>query len=209
VIGAQRPVILTGIEEFVRREDLSDRCVYLNLPSIADAARRREEEFWPAFHLDQPKILGALLDAVAGGMRELPSISLAKLPRMADFAAFGEAVGRVLGWPNGRVLADYNDNRREAALPQLEDSLVANAVIRFAEHVQKWSGTASQLLSSLTRLVHKRNAASSRWPKTPGWLTNDLRRIAPQLRVYGILVTFERNHRGRQIAIVDTHRLEK
>ena len=75
-----------------------------------------------AFHHYQPKILRGLLDGVAGGMRELPSMSLPKLPRMADFAAFGEAVGRALGWPDGTVLADYNDNRREATLTQLEVS---------------------------------------------------------------------------------------
>ena len=112
VIHVQRPVILSGIEEFVRRGDLSDRTVYLNLPSIDDADRRLEEEFWQAFHQDQPKILGGLLDAVVGGLRERPTIRLPKLPRMADFAAFGEAVGRTLGWPSGMFLADYNDNRR-------------------------------------------------------------------------------------------------
>ena len=34
VIHVQRPVILSGIEEFVRRGDLSDRSVYLDLPPI-------------------------------------------------------------------------------------------------------------------------------------------------------------------------------
>ena len=49
-IHAQRPVILNGIEEFVGRGDLSDRCVFLNLPSIAPSKRRREDEFWDAFN---------------------------------------------------------------------------------------------------------------------------------------------------------------
>ncbi|MFI5454554.1 MAG: hypothetical protein ACHRXM_03800, partial [Isosphaerales bacterium] len=50
-----------------------------------------------AFHQDYPRILGGLLDAVAGGLRELPSVRLTELPRMADFAKFAEAVGRKLG----------------------------------------------------------------------------------------------------------------
>ena len=53
VIQAQRPVILSGIEEFVRRGDLSDRCVFLNLPPIADDRRRRQVELWEAFHQDR------------------------------------------------------------------------------------------------------------------------------------------------------------
>ena len=101
VLHAQRPVILNGIEEFVQRGDLSDRTVFLNLPPIAPGQRCREDEFWPAFYLDRPRILGGLLDAVAGGLRELPSVKLAELPRMADFAAFAEAVGRAVGWNAG------------------------------------------------------------------------------------------------------------
>jgi hypothetical protein len=149
------------------------------------------------------EILGGLLDAVAGGMRELPSMSFPKLPRMADFAAFGEAVGRTLGWPNGTVLADYNDNRRESILTQLEDSIVASVVRRFADRIQEWPGTASELLRSLTKLVSPRDAWSARWPKSAGRLTNEPRRVAPQLRMHGVSIAFERNCNGRMITLAD------
>jgi Protein of unknown function (DUF1800) len=46
LINAQRPVLLNGIDEFVRRDDLADRCVFLHpLPKSADR-RRTEVEFW-------------------------------------------------------------------------------------------------------------------------------------------------------------------
>jgi hypothetical protein len=96
VIQVQRPTILCGIEEFVTRGDLGDRSVFLNLPPIDPGKRRREDELWPAFHQDQPMILGGLLAAIFGGLQRLLSIDLPALPRMADFAAFGEAVGRTL-----------------------------------------------------------------------------------------------------------------
>ncbi len=201
VIHVQRPVLLSGIEEFVRRGDLSDRSVYLNLPPIDDDNRRREDEFWPAFRQDQPKIFGGLLDAIAGGLRELPSIHLPKMPRMADFAAFGEAVGRTLGWPAGTLLADYNANRREASVTQLEDSLVANLLLKNSDRLGGWNGTASELLSLLSRAVGGRSAASAHWPKSPARFTNELRRIAPQLRMHGLSITFERSRESRLITI--------
>ena len=104
VIHAQRPVILNGIDEFVQRDDLADRCVFLHLPPIDAASRRAEAEFWRAFRAERPAILGGLLNAVVGGLRELPSVRLTELPRMADFACLGEAVGRGLGWPEGTFL---------------------------------------------------------------------------------------------------------
>jgi hypothetical protein len=48
-VQVQRPVILTGIEEFVERGDLSDRAVRVNLPPIALGQRRLDGEFWDAF----------------------------------------------------------------------------------------------------------------------------------------------------------------
>ncbi len=204
VIRVERPAILSGIEEFVRRGDLSDRTVYLNLASIDDANRRREDEFWAAFQRDQPAILGGLLDAIAGGLRVLPAITLEKLPRMADFAAFGEAVGRSLGWRAGTFLADYYDNRRESTATQLEDSPVAEVLLRIAPDLGIWTGTASELLAMLNDAVGRRMSSSSRWPKSPWFLSNEIRRIAPQLRMNGISITTERNREKRLFTLKST-----
>ena len=100
--------------------------MFLHLPPIIPAGTREEVEFWGSFRELQPRILGGLLDAVVGALRELPSVRLADLPRMADFARFGEAVGRGLGWPPETFLAAYLENRREATVSSLEDSILAN-----------------------------------------------------------------------------------
>jgi hypothetical protein len=121
-IHAQRPVILNGIEEFVRRGDLTDRTVFLHLPPIFPHTRRAEDEFWSSFHADYPRILGGVLDAVVGGLRLLPSVILTEMPRMADYAKWGEAVGHGLGWGSESFLSTYDANRRHATLMALEDS---------------------------------------------------------------------------------------
>ena len=130
VIYAQRPVILVGIDDFVKRGDLRDRSVFLNLAPIPRTGRRTERSFWPAFQADYPRILGGLLDAIAGGLRELPSVHVNELPRMADYAEWGEAVGRALGWGAGDVPSAYDDNRKGATDPLLEHSHVATAAPR-------------------------------------------------------------------------------
>jgi len=206
IIHAQRPVILSGIEEFVGRSDLSDRSLFLHLPPIAPAKRLREDLFWPLFRQDYPRILGGLLDAVAGGLRELPSVDLAELPRMADFAAFAEAVGRKLGWLAGTVLSDYNDNRCDAAVTHIEESPVASFLLEWAHELNDWSGTPTELLAQLTTLVEKKVRALRQWPKSPSSLAKELRRIAPQLRLHGISVVFEKIHGKRLITLTKTNR---
>jgi len=201
VIHAQRPVLLTGIEEFVGRGDLSDRSVFLSLPPIAPSDRRLETEFWASFNRDYPRILGGLLDAVVGGLRELPSVRLTELPRMADFAVFAEAIGRSQGLPAGTVLSNYNDNRQEAAMTQLEDSPLAATLLENGPDLNGWSGTPSKLFDLLTSLAGHKVAASPRWPKSVAWFAIELRRIAPQLRLHGILVNLSRCKNGRIVTI--------
>ena len=200
-IYAQRPVLLSGIGEFVRWADLKDRCVFLRLPPIPRTRARGEEEFWRAFHTDRPGILGAVLDAMVGGLRELPSVHLAELPRMADYALWGEAVGRGLGWEPGTFLSGYNDNRMEATLTDLLDSRLGNVLLKAASLIPVWSGTPAELHARLTHLIDKRVAASAEWPKTSAKFGSELRRLAPQLRIHGVSVGFERRNDGRIITL--------
>ena len=144
-------------------------------------------------------ILGAVLDAMVGGLRELPSVHLAELPRMADYAMWGEAVGRGLGWEPGTFLSTYIDNRKEATLTGLLDSPLGNVLLLVARLIPGLSDTPSKLHAKLTEIVGKKVAASADWPKTTEKFGNELRRLAPQLRMHGLNVSFERRHEGRII----------
>ena len=201
VTHAQRPVILSGMDDFVARGDLADRCVFLDLPPITPSRRRCEVEFWEAFHQDYPRILGALLDAVVGGLQELPSVRLTELPRMADFAKFAEAVGRKLGWPAGTALSDYNANRSDASMDRLEDSPLAAFLLDLGpDFFVNWSGPPSELHEELIALAGDKAHADG-WPKSPQRLTIELRRIAPQLAIHGLFVHSSRGNRGRVLSI--------
>ncbi len=205
VMYAQRPIILNGIDDFVRKGDLADRSVFLHLPPIIRRGRREEDGFWRAFRELQPRILGGLLDAVVGGLRELPSVKLAELPRMADFARFGEAVGRGLGWPAETFLSAYQENRKEATGSVLEDSVLGDLLLRYRDRDRgylNWTGSPTKLFEELAENVERIAAASVGWPKTPKMLGNELRRLALQLREHGIFVRFGRTHQSRVISIM-------
>jgi hypothetical protein len=201
VVYAQRPVILVGIDDFVERPDLRDRAVFLHLPPIPRTSRRSERGFWPAFRADYPRILGGLLDAMAGGLRELPSVDLKELPRMADFAEWGEAVGRGLGWGANRFLATYNDNRKEATDLILDVSPVAPLLLEIAKKQVDWSGTPLQLYQAAIKGAGKKLGPS--WPKTVHTFGIELRKIAPQLRLHGLSIHFERKG-GKRLVMLKT-----
>jgi hypothetical protein len=215
VMHVQRPIVLNGIDEFVRRGDLADRAVLLHLPPINSKKRREEREFWRSFEELQPRILGGLLDVIVGALRELPSVQIADLPRMADFARFGEAVSRAMGCPPDTFLSAYLRNRSDASNSSLEDSLLARVLIDFLENevFDKRRGSPADILDELSSYAGSRIRSSKAWPKTPSKMGNELRRIAPHLRERGFDIEFERTSRGRFIELrilyepVDTREL--
>jgi hypothetical protein len=201
IIYARRPVILNGIEDFVTRADMRDRCVFLHLPRIAPANRLAEDEFWLAFRADRPRILGGLLDGIVAAMRGLPTVRLRESPRMADYARWGEAFARGVGWGEDTFLKAYNENRKDATESILDDSPLGMILMKVARSAPVATLPPAILYKRLTRVIGKDIAASARWPKTLRAFSNELRRLAPQLALHGCSVTFDRTHTGRTVTL--------
>jgi hypothetical protein len=203
LFDACRPMILNGIEDIVARPDLADRAIFLTLEPIPEEQRRPEQELLAEFESKRALILGALLDAVAHGLRQLPRVRLDRLPRMADFARWSTACETAI-WPAGTFWTAYSSNRDEAVADVIEADPVANAVRALMAMRTRWTGTASALLGALTELVGEAQRKSKSWPNTPSTLSGRLRRAATFLRKAGIEIAFDRetNHkRSRSIYI--------
>lgn len=204
LLDAVRPVILNGIADTVTRPDLADRSLFLMLERIAGRDRKAEAAFWVAFETERPRILGALLTAVAEGLKRIGAIKLEELPRMADFALWVSACETAF-WDEGTFAKAYKTNRREAIDTVIDADAVATAVLKMMDESKKaqWDGTASELLSLLSGVAGDRLANSKPWPKTPRALSAQLRRVAAALRKVGIDVIFgrEAHTRVRQITI--------
>jgi hypothetical protein len=202
VVDAQRPVILNGIDDYMRKSDLIDRTVFLHLASIHQNARRAEQEFWSSFRAEHAQILGGVLDAVVGGIRALPSVALTRLPRMADFAIWGEAVGRGLGWEPESFMRAYEESRREATEASLESSPLGDLLLRLAPTILNWECSPTEMFQILTEKVGKKVATSAAWPKSTQQFTTELRRLAPQLRMHGLSIISSRTRLTRLIRVV-------
>ena len=196
IFDSQRPVLLTSIEEVASRSDLLDRLLIVWLPAIPEDRRRREEEIESTFDIVRPRILGALLDAVSGAMRELANTRLA-FPRMADFAAWVVAAETALGWPAGTFLAAFHRNLESANDLALESSAVARPLLELLEQNGEWNGPASDLLESLSKRVTDQTKQTKDWPKNGRSMAGRLKRLAPNLRKAGWEVDYDRSSSQR------------
>jgi hypothetical protein len=200
VLDAERPVMLNGIEALPTRSDLLDRSLFMTLPAIDDGTRRSEAELAASFEEARGRILGALLTALSKAMRELPTVKLDRMPRMADFARLGVAVERALGWPSESFLTAYETNRNEAHTIALEAALIGAPLEELMSNRHEWSGTATDLLRALCSQVPSDITHSRGWPTSPRHLSNQLSRLTPNLRKIGITITKDREgHIGTRV----------
>jgi hypothetical protein len=190
---AMRPVLLNGIDLGVDRGDLLDRAIVLSLPVISGNKRETESKFWKGFEGARPRILGSLYDLVAYGLRRQSSVDLPNLPRMADFASFITAIEPALGWAEGTFLDVYLRNRSDANAVALEDSSLADPIVRIAD-AGLWEGTATELRSKLLQeSINDGEGIQRSYPATAKETANVLRRLAPGLAQIGVEVQFRRS----------------
>ena len=177
----KRPIVMNGINQLVTRPDLADRTICIELSRVQYVDDTTLKSAWDR---DYPKLMGALYSLLAGTLRELDNVQLAKLPRMGTYAKLGVAMTRAMGL-DADFLATYNRNRDDVVRRGVDSSPVALALVARVRAKGAFEGTLGELMQSLEdhKPLHYDKAA---WPRSPRGLGEMLRRVAPALLVYGV-----------------------
>jgi hypothetical protein len=200
----EKPVMITSVGEVISRSDLADRAVIVTLDAIPEHARKTKQAFTAAIDAARPRILGALLDGVSHGLRELPNVRLARLPRMADFITWAEACARAY-WPAGAIQAAFGSNNAYAVEGVLEGDTVAVALRKwFAAHGEPWEGTMEGLLSLVNAWAEPEAKRQRNWPTNPSMLSARITMMADHLGKVGIVVEKHRGKTKRSVTIKTT-----
>jgi hypothetical protein len=192
VASVKLPIMLNGIDATVMRGDLLERSITLKLPLVTSKTRLTEQGIWADFAAIHPACLGALLDAVSAGLRNLPSTTLTDTPRMSDFCKWVTACEPALPWKQGTFLTAYRRKLEDANTDLAEDDSVASAMVDWADSNLRMGATremvAKDLLIQLNHLMADTPKDMRHWPASPGALAHKLVRLAPVLRAQGIEV---------------------
>lgn len=195
ILSFRRPLVLTGINVPAVAPDLLDRSMLIRLERIAPERRQEEAVFWQEFERVKPMILGGLLDALVGAMRIKPTLSLGRLPRLADFARWGAAASQALGYGAAAFVSAMFANVERQIEEVVEHDPVAHAVLELARAEREWSGSASELYDVLSK-ARGGSASEAGWPKRSADLGRRLNVLRSTLADLGVQVEPSRQGGG-------------
>ena len=184
ILSFKRPMIITGINIPTHAPDLLDRLLLIELERIQTEKRMDESTFWEKFNADKPSLFGALLSAVSGALKNLPTTKLDKMPRMADFARIACAYAEYAGIGSARMLDIIMAHTSRQTQEVLESDPLASAIHALILDRKKWTGTAVDLLALLNESVAIPKPDG--WPKAANTLTRKLNVINSTLLDSGI-----------------------
>ena len=191
-----------GINISLTEPDALDRSLMIELDRISKEDRRIESDIISEFTKLKPKLLGYIFDTLVKVLQIKPSVKLNDLPRMADFALWGEAIARAMDYRDLEFIQAYYENIGKQNIEAIENHPLGQAVAKFYEEEindkskTSWEGQPAKLLEQLEIVAqrHRVNTNHKSWPKEVRWLTRRLNQIRSNLlEGLGINVTIHRD----------------
>src|SRR3990167_7334894 len=133
IYRVQANIAINGVNLGSSRPDLLERSILMELTRIEEGERKQHAELHKAFAEAQPRILGAIFDAVSRALVVMPSIKLTGMFRMADFTKYGAAIAEVIGYPKEDFLDAYRRNITAQNEEVLEGNVVGSLVLALME----------------------------------------------------------------------------
>jgi hypothetical protein len=195
-----------GINVILTEPDALDRSITIEQDRIEDENRRQEEEIVAKFLEIRPKLLAYIFDTLVKILQIKPTIELKQLPRMADFAIWGETIARAMGYKDLEFIKIYYVNIGKQNVEAIENNALGQAISRLInswyqeESPSIWYTSTSTLLEKLNRIAleHNINTVSKTWPKAANSLSRKLKTILSNLREgLGFDISITRNTMGK------------
>jgi hypothetical protein len=100
----------SGINICLTEPDALDRSILIELMRIPRDKVKLESQILSEFEQLKPRVLGCILDIIVKTLSIRPTLQLKDLPRMADFALWGEAISQAMGYDPLEFLNAYYEN---------------------------------------------------------------------------------------------------
>ena len=193
---------LNGINVALTEADALDRSISIELEDIDEDRRKKEADLWKEFDKLKPKALAHILDIIVKAIQIKSTLDLKRLPRMADFAEWGEAISQSMGYPPMSFIDSYTKNRNEQNIIAVNENLVSSIFLRYILDIEKEKGPITEIQYEPQDLYNELisyavdnyiNIRNRQFPKDAASLVKKIKTVIPNLKTgFGILVNIGR-----------------
>jgi len=188
IMSFKHCVILNGIKIAISKPDLLDRTILIKLKRVN---AKEESVINAGFEEALPEIMGGVLDLLSKALVLYPSITIEKLPRMADFAKWGYAIAEAIGGYGGQFLGDYAANIADQNDLIASGNKLCQAVLELMENKPSYNTTIGKAYEELKRLA-RTDSQDKSFPRRENTLRPHLEELGPVLDSFGIQFEFDK-----------------
>ncbi len=212
IYSFQHVICINGIANVINNGDLLNRSLLIEMARISNSERKSENDMNKKFAELKPEILGSCFDTLSKAMRIKPTVELAELPRMADFAGWGCAIAEALEIGKESFLLAYKNNIIKQNEEAINASPIGSAIIELIDRessgiIREQPTAVLRDLKGIAESMGLETSYSKYWPKDARHLWRKLSEIAPDLKARGIEISKGRGN-DRYIEIKNTEKYE-
>ena len=192
-----RPLMMNGIGEFASRPDFLERSIQVDLPTMPKHGRRTEKQLNSAFDEILPDLLGAILDCVVCGLKNLEHVDPPTSLRMADAARWIVAAEPATDFTPGSMLQALVGMQHEMMTDRVVNDPLVVALLKVLE-----DGPFEDTVGVLHQRIQMADQYNKRLPATAAHLSKAFQRLIPMMQEIGMMVELgEKTRKGKMVKV--------
>lgn len=190
VYSHRRCPMFNGLNLAGTAPDLLDRAITYRCERIPKTQRKRQELIETKFNELLPKVRAFIYETAVKALQLAPQVPETNLPRMADYARYGEAAAQALGYEPGEFLRAYEANQQNLSKTSVQENLLGDLILAYHDKAGDFDGTPTEFYKKLQEHAANENInlKTENWPKDVSAMSRDLTKLSTPFADMGYLL---------------------
>ncbi len=197
ILKFKRKFIINSISINIENGDLNERTIQYFTKMLPKSERKTDEQIQNEFNRIKIDLLGQIFITLQKALRIKDDVrtEIKELPRMADFAIWGETISQVMGYSKGAFMEQYQKTISESNEILVESTPIISYVLEMIGDKTEALIPVGSFFEGLRNYAEKNkfDTKAHTFPKAPNKLRNSIYRIKPLLRENGYEINIIRN----------------
>lgn len=197
ILKFKRKFIMNGISINIDNGDLNERTIQYFTKMLPKSERKTDEQIQYEFNKIKTDLLGQIFITLQKALRIKDGVrsEIKELPRMADFAIWGESLSQALGNQKGTFIEQYQKTISESNDILVESTPIIPYVLEVMGDKTNEKMPMTSFFEGLRNYAEQNrfDTHSHTFPKAPNKLRSAINRFKPLLRESGYEINIIRN----------------